>query len=64
MIRVTYRDKKWELPGNITVRDLILSVGLNPATVLAVKDGQLVNDKTLLGEEDEIKLIAVISGGC
>ena len=63
MIRVTYRDKKWELPGNITVRDLILSVGLNPATVLAVKDGQLVNDKTLLGEEDEIKLIAVISGG-
>jgi len=64
VIRVTYRDKKWELPGNITVRDLILSVGLNPATVLAVKDGQLVNDKTLLGEEDEIKLIAVISGGC
>ena len=63
MIRVSYRDKKWELPGNITVRDLILSVGLNPATVLAVKDGQLVNDKTLLGEEDEIKLIAVISGG-
>ncbi|MGH2593507.1 MAG: MoaD/ThiS family protein [Anaerolineae bacterium] len=63
MIKVSYRDKKWELPGNITVRDLILNVGLDPAIVLAVKDGELVNDKTVLGEEDDIRLIAVISGG-
>ena len=63
MIKVSYRDKKWELPGNITVRDLILNVGLDPAIVLAVKHGELVNDKTLLGEEDEIRLVAVISGG-
>lgn len=63
MIRVTYRDKKWELPGNITVRDLIVKVGLNPETILAVKSGKLINDGTLLGVDDEIKLIAVISGG-
>ena len=63
MIKVTYRDKKWELPGNITVRDLILKAGLNPATVLAVRDGKLVLDSVVLGEEDEIRLIAVISGG-
>ncbi len=63
MIRVTYRDKKWELPGNITVRDLIVKVGLNPETILAVKNGKLVNDGIRLGEEDDIKLIAVISGG-
>lgn len=63
MIKVTFRDKKWEIPGNITVRDLILSVGLDPAIVLAVKNSELVNDKTLLGEDDEIRLIAVISGG-
>ncbi|HLF25870.1 MAG TPA: MoaD/ThiS family protein [Anaerolineae bacterium] len=63
MIQVTYRDKHWELPGNITVRDVILKVGLNPETVLAVRNGKLVNDGTLLGEEAEIKLVAVISGG-
>ena len=62
MIKVTYRDKKWEVPGNITVRDLILKVGLNTETILAVKNGKLINDGTLLGEDDEIKLIAVISG--
>ena len=63
MIKVTYRDKHWELPGHITVRDLIAKVGLNPETILAVKDGKLINDGTLLGDEVEIKLIAVISGG-
>ena len=63
MIRVTYRDKKWEIPGNITVRDLIVKVGLNPETILAVKNGKLINDGTLLGDEDDVKLIAVISGG-
>ncbi len=63
MIKVTYRDKKWDVPGNLTVRDLILKVGLNPETILAVRNGKLVNDGTLLGDEDEIKLVAVISGG-
>jgi len=63
MIRVAYREKKWDVPGNITVRDLIVKVGLNPETMLAVRDGKLVNDGTMLGDEDEIKLIAVISGG-
>ena len=63
MIKVTYRDKKWEVAGRITVRDVILKVGLNPETILAVKGGKLINDGTLLGDEDEIKLIAVISGG-
>jgi sulfur carrier protein ThiS len=63
MIKVTYRDKKWEIPGKITVRDLIVKVGLNPETILAVKNGKLINDGTLLGDEDDIKLIAVISGG-
>ncbi len=63
MITVTYRDKKWEMPGGMTVRDVIQEVGLNPATVLAVRNGKLVLDSETLGEEDEIKLIAVISGG-
>jgi len=63
MIKVTYRDKQWDVPGRRTVRDVILAVGLNPATVLAVRRGKLVLDSELLDEEDEIKLIAVISGG-
>ncbi len=63
MIKVTYRQQAWEVPGNITVRELIVRVGLNPATVIAVRNGKLVLDSEMLGENDEIKLIAVISGG-
>ena len=63
MIKVTYRDKKWEMPGQIAVRDLIIKVGLSPEAVLAVRKGQLVLDSEVLGQDDEIKLIAVISGG-
>ncbi len=63
MIQVTYRDKQWTVSGNITVRELIQKVGLEPATVLAVRKGKLVLDSEVLGDEDEIKLIAIISGG-
>ena len=63
MINVTYRDQHWEVRGHITVRELIQQVGLDPATVIAARNGKLVFDKELLDEDDEIKLIAVISGG-
>jgi sulfur carrier protein ThiS len=63
MIKVTYRDQRWEIPGHITVRELISRCGLDPATVLAVRDRQMVLDSEVLGEDDEIRLIAVITGG-
>jgi len=63
MINVTYRSKQWEVPGHQTVREVIEAVGLNPAVVLAVRHGKLVLDSEMLGDDDELKLIAVISGG-
>ena len=63
MIKVIYRDKVWQVPGGQTVREVILAVGLNPATILAVRKGKLVMDSELLYEDDEVKLIAIISGG-
>ena len=63
MITVTYRNKQWEVPGQRSVREVIEAVGLNPAMVLAVRNGKLVLDSEMLGDDDELKLIAVISGG-
>jgi len=63
MINVTYRNKQWEVPGRQTVREVIEAVGLNPAMVLAVRNGKLVLDSEVLGDDDDLKLIAVISGG-
>ncbi len=63
MITVTYRNQRWEVPGRRTVREVIEAVGLNPALVLAVRDGKLVLDSEVLGDDDELRLIAVITGG-
>jgi sulfur carrier protein len=63
MITVTYRQQHWEVPGRKTVREVIEEVGLNPATVLAVRHGKLALDSEMLGDDDELKLIAVVSGG-
>lgn len=51
------------MKGGLTARAAIKKVGLDPEAVLVVRNGELVTDDTLLGEEDEVKLIAVISGG-
>ena len=63
MIKVTYRNQHWEVPGRQTVREVIATVGLDPAIVLAVRKGKLVLDSEMLGDDDELKLIAVVAGG-
>ena len=63
MIKITYRNKQWDLSGGMTVRDAILKCGLNPEQVLAIRNGKLINEATILQDGEEIKLIAVISGG-
>lgn len=62
-MRITYRDKAWELPGGMTARDAIKKVGLDPEAVLIVRNGELVTDDIILSGGDEVKLIAVVSGG-
>lgn len=62
-MKVIYRDKVWELPGGMTARHAIEKVGLNPEEVLVIRNGQLVTDDIILKDEDEVKLVAVISGG-
>jgi len=63
LAKIVYRDQEWEVKGGMTVRDAILKVGLNVEAVLAVRDGRLITEDTVLKDEDEIKLVAVISGG-
>ena len=60
---IVYRDKRWELKDGMTVRDAILKVGLDVEAVLAMRDGQLINEETITRDGDVIKLIAVVSGG-
>jgi sulfur carrier protein ThiS len=62
-MKIIYRDQEWELEGRWRLRDAIKEVGLLPQAVLAVRDGKLLTGDTMLEKDDEIKLVAVISGG-
>ncbi len=62
-VKIIYRDQEWELDGRRRVRDAIKEVGLIPHVVLAVRDGKLLTEDVMLEDKDEVKLIAVISGG-
>jgi sulfur carrier protein ThiS len=63
MVEITYRDKTWEVEGGATVRDTLLKLGINPESVLVVRDGKLINEATIVRKDDSLKVLAVISGG-
>jgi sulfur carrier protein ThiS len=63
MVTVIYRDKTWEVKSGSTVRHVIEKADLNPESILAVRNGQLINEETLTRDGDVIKLVAVVSGG-
>ena len=62
-MKVIYRNQEWELRGRWRVRDAIEEVGLVAQTVIAVRDGKLLTEDVILEDQDEVKLVAVISGG-
>jgi sulfur carrier protein ThiS len=63
MVKVIFRDRTWEVRPGSTVRHVIEKAGLNPESVLALRDGKLIHEATLTEDGDTIKLITVVSGG-
>lgn len=63
-MRITHRGQEWaDVRPGATLRDVLIKLGFDPETVLAIRDGQLINEETILGPNDVVKLISVISGG-
>jgi sulfur carrier protein ThiS len=62
-MKIVYRDREWELRGGMTARAAVMKLDLDPEAILVIRNGKLVTDDTVLEDADEVKLIAVISGG-
>jgi sulfur carrier protein ThiS len=58
-----FRDQEFEVKAGMTVRDALLKIKIEPDSVLITRSGELITDDEILQEGDDIKLIAVISGG-
>ncbi len=63
MIEITFRNKKFEVKENSTARDALKKISIDPESVLISVNGKLVTDDIVFREGDNVKLVAVISGG-
>lgn len=60
---IKFRDKTFEMKPGSTIRDALLKISIEPDSVLITRESELITDDEILREGDNIKLIAVISGG-
>ncbi len=58
-----YHEQEWQINSGMTIRHAIEKVGLDPQSVLAIRQKKLVNHQTIVEPKDEILLVNVISGG-
>lgn len=60
---LTFRRETFSAKPGMTIRSAIEACGLNPETILATRNGELITDEVVIEPGDHIKLIATISGG-
>ncbi len=52
-----------EVTGRRRVRDVLIDLGVNPESVLVIRNSQLLTHDTQVGNEDTLELRPVVSGG-
>lgn len=62
-VKLTLREKTFEVRAGMTLRDALKKIEIQSEAVLPTRTGELITDDEILCEGDEIRLIAVISGG-
>jgi sulfur carrier protein len=62
-VKLRNPDRQVELAGGRVIREVLDELGVNPDTVLVIKDGELVTRHDHVGEGNELEVRPVISGG-
>lgn len=63
-IRLILRKKEFQIEEkSVQVKRAFQQLNLSPEAHLMVRDGQLLNENDILRDGDEVKIVAVISGG-
>ena len=63
MVTLTLRDRRFEVRAGMTLQAALEKCDIPAESVIATRQGELILEDEILNEGDEIKLIAVISGG-
>jgi sulfur carrier protein ThiS len=62
-VKLRNPDREVDLPGGRVIREVLDELGVNPDTVLVIRDGELVTRHDHAAEGDELEVRPVISGG-
>jgi sulfur carrier protein ThiS len=63
-IKFILRKQEFQLDGpSIQVKTALQQLNLSPEAHLLVRSGELLNENDYLKDGDEVKIVAVISGG-
>lgn len=62
-VRLRNPDRELDVAGGRPVREVLDELGVNPDTVLVIRDRELVTREVVLADADEVEVRPVISGG-
>lgn len=63
MVKLVLRNKEYEVKPGMTLLSSLEKIGVLPESVIAVRNGEMILEDEILKDGDEVKLVAVISGG-
>ncbi len=62
-IYIEKKDKIISKKFNGTLKKLLLTLNINPETVIVVLNNELINENANICDNDELKILSVVSGG-
>jgi sulfur carrier protein len=63
MVKIVLRKTEYEVRPGMTLLAALKKIDILPESVLATRDGELIEEDEILKDGQVIKLVAVISGG-
>ena len=63
MVKLILRAKEYEIKPGMTLLSALEKSNINPESVIATRNGEIILDDEILQDGQVIKLVQVISGG-
>ena len=63
LVKLILRNKVYEVKAGMDLLSALKRNNIVPESVIATRDGEMIVEDEILKDGDEVKLIAVISGG-
>jgi sulfur carrier protein ThiS len=63
MVKIVLRKQEFEVHAGMTLLSALQKVNILPEGIIAVRNGELIEEDEVLKDGDVIRLISAISGG-